>query len=57
VRDSVIREVIEAGVFDVDDIGAICGAGSKCGGCRSTLENLVQAASAGQPVLIGALTA
>jgi bacterioferritin-associated ferredoxin len=54
VRDSVIREVIEAGVLDVDDIIAACGAGSRCGGCRETLEELVREACAGTPVLIGA---
>jgi bacterioferritin-associated ferredoxin len=45
VRDSVIREVIDAGIVEVDEIAAVCGAGSQCGGCRDVLEELVEVAT------------
>jgi bacterioferritin-associated ferredoxin len=53
VRDSVVRRVIDTGVLEVDAIAAACGAGSKCGGCRETLEELVREACAGRQVSIG----
>lgn len=45
VNDERIRSVLAAGATDIDDlvadIGARCGAGSRCGGCLDTIRSLV----------------
>jgi bacterioferritin-associated ferredoxin len=41
VRANEIREVIGAGIVELDQIAAVCGAGSKCGGCREAVAELV----------------
>jgi bacterioferritin-associated ferredoxin len=57
VRDSVIREVIDAGIVEVAEIAAACGAGTRCGGCRETLADLVNKATGGSGDRILARTA
>jgi bacterioferritin-associated ferredoxin len=43
VTDAAVRQVIEDGATSVDEIGARCGAGTDCGGCRGSLADLVAA--------------
>ena len=41
VNDREIRAQILAGALDVEDLGARCTAGTRCGGCRPVLEALI----------------
>ena len=41
VNDKAIVAEILSGALDVDDVAARCGAGSRCGGCRPTVEALL----------------
>jgi bacterioferritin-associated ferredoxin len=41
VNDATIRSEIERGALTADDVADRCGAGSKCGGCRVTIDELV----------------
>jgi nitrite reductase (NADH) large subunit len=41
VRDTTIVEAITAGACSVDDVRAVCGAATSCGGCVSAVETLV----------------
>lgn len=45
VSDREIRHLAMEGVADVDQVGAYCGAGTRCGGCRPEVERLVGEAS------------
>jgi bacterioferritin-associated ferredoxin len=39
----MIREAARAGAQSCDDVGAACGAGTGCGGCRPAIEGLLKA--------------
>lgn len=41
VNDTRIRAEIERGAEDADDLAERCGVGSRCGGCRSVVEELL----------------
>jgi bacterioferritin-associated ferredoxin len=41
LNDRAIVEEILAGAVDADTVGARCGAGTRCGGCRPMVEALV----------------
>lgn len=41
VNDAAIRELIAASALTADDVAARCGAGTDCGGCRDTIEDLL----------------
>jgi bacterioferritin-associated ferredoxin len=41
VSDRVVREAVQAGAADVDDVGDVCGAGTDCGGCLNRLAMVV----------------
>lgn len=41
VSDRIIRQTVERGAADVEEIATRCGAGSDCGGCRPTIEMLL----------------
>jgi bacterioferritin-associated ferredoxin len=41
VNDVAIRTEIAAGAMDADDLAARCGAGARCGGCRTVVERLL----------------
>lgn len=41
VNDRTIRAVARAGARSCDDVGAACGAGTGCGGCRPAIEGLI----------------
>jgi bacterioferritin-associated ferredoxin len=43
VGDRTLRKCIRDGARTVAEIGAACGAGTSCGGCRPVLEELVSA--------------
>jgi bacterioferritin-associated ferredoxin len=45
VSDHSIRTAISAGARDVDDVVALCGAGSNCAGCHPTIEELLAEAA------------
>ena len=42
VRSDVVEATIAAGAGTVDDVALRCGAGSRCGGCRPTVEALLE---------------
>ena len=44
VNDLLISELARCHPVTVDDIVARCGAGSECGGCRNTIEWLLEEA-------------
>lgn len=50
VNDKAIREVAESGAQSVEDVGAACGAGTGCGGCRPAIEGLITSARAAEGV-------
>lgn len=53
VSDSGIRDVIESGSVDVDEVIVACGAGGRCTGCRETIEMIVgQYAAPEAPVAV-----
>jgi bacterioferritin-associated ferredoxin len=41
VTDRTIRRAVRHGAATVDEVGAQCGAGTGCGGCREALEELI----------------
>jgi bacterioferritin-associated ferredoxin len=45
--DSEIRNAIDRGASTVDEIGERCGAGTGCGGCRSQIHEMLEAAGRG----------
>ena len=50
VSERRIRDAILCGAAAVDDVGNRCGAGTRCGGCRPTIEALLVAVAAREPV-------
>ena len=42
LNDAAISEVVDSGLVDVDAVVEACGAGSKCGGCRPLIEEVLQ---------------
>jgi bacterioferritin-associated ferredoxin len=52
VPESRIQEVIEAGARSVVDVGRACGAGTDCGTCAGSIEELITE----QRLLNGALS-
>ena len=43
VGDKTVRKCIREGARTVAEVGAACGAGTGCGGCRPTIRELVSA--------------
>lgn len=43
VGDKTVRKCIREGARTVAEVGAACGAGTGCGGCRPTIDALVSA--------------
>jgi bacterioferritin-associated ferredoxin len=43
VSDRVITGEVARGASSIEELAAACGAGSKCGGCWSALEELLNA--------------
>jgi bacterioferritin-associated ferredoxin len=41
VTDGEIREAIQAGACDLDEVGRSCGAGITCGGCCPLIQELL----------------
>jgi len=41
VNDRTIAEIATGAVRSVDDVTALCGAGSRCGGCHESIERLL----------------
>jgi bacterioferritin-associated ferredoxin len=48
VSDQSVRRAIDSGAATLDEITDRCGAGGVCGGCRPTLERLLEAAGLGE---------
>ena len=46
VTDGAIRACIQGGACSVKELGERCGAGTRCGGCVSTLAQLLAEAEA-----------
>jgi bacterioferritin-associated ferredoxin len=43
ICDRTIRESIREGARSIDEVGASCGAGTGCGGCRPAIAGLLAA--------------
>ena len=43
VNDRTIRKLIRDPEMTIDDVIAGCGAGGRCGGCRDSIEQLLEA--------------
>jgi bacterioferritin-associated ferredoxin len=41
VNDRVIRAAVQAGARSREDVGAACGAGTGCGGCRPAIDRVL----------------
>jgi bacterioferritin-associated ferredoxin len=41
VREQTVRVAVAAGARSVAEIGDMCGAGTKCGGCHELLEEIL----------------
>ena len=41
VTDRTVRACVIAGASTVDEVAGRCGAGSRCGGCRPVVEDLL----------------
>jgi bacterioferritin-associated ferredoxin len=55
VSDRKVRKVINRGAATVDEVGAACGAGTGCGGCRPEIQALLcQPAGGREPATFGA---
>jgi bacterioferritin-associated ferredoxin len=50
VNEQTARVCIAAGARTVESIGARCGAGTQCGGCRPLLDELIAEAAAVEAV-------
>lgn len=48
VRCSEVKRVIREGAETIDEVGAACGAGTDCGACRSTVEEMIDEAREAQ---------
>lgn len=47
VCDKSIRECVRSGAArTVDDVSELCGAGTQCGGCRDSIEEIVECEAA-----------
>jgi bacterioferritin-associated ferredoxin len=56
VSDRTIDATIKSGACSIDDLGALCGAGSNCGGCHGALQALLDTVLSG-PSLISSSAA
>jgi bacterioferritin-associated ferredoxin len=50
VSDRHIRDAVACGASTVDEIGDRCAAGTRCGSCRPTIDTLLVAVAAREPV-------
>jgi bacterioferritin-associated ferredoxin len=48
VSDRVIRAEVDRGALTADEIGDLCGAGTRCGSCRPTIGALLAALCAAE---------
>ena len=55
VNDRTIRKLLRDAEVTIDDVIARCGAGGRCGGCRDSIERMLDATSSN--VRIAASTA
>ncbi len=44
INDAAIRDLIANTTLTADDVAASCGAGTDCGACRNTIEDLLETA-------------
>jgi bacterioferritin-associated ferredoxin len=49
VNDRAISATVEAGARSVGDVAAGCGAGSRCGGCWPSIQELLAKLTDGHP--------
>ena len=45
VSDHEVRAQVLAGAMDADGLAAVCGAGTRCGGCKGAIAALLQETS------------
>jgi bacterioferritin-associated ferredoxin len=50
VSDRRIRREVQSGACDADEVGARCGAGTRCGSCRPSIGALLAALLAAEQV-------
>jgi bacterioferritin-associated ferredoxin len=44
INDAAIRDLIARAGTTADDVAELCGAGTDCGACRPTIEDLLESA-------------
>lgn len=49
VNDTTVRAAVRAGAETTDEVGAVCGAGTGCGGCKTHIEEIIESECAGCP--------
>jgi bacterioferritin-associated ferredoxin len=42
VSDRIVRLAVASGATTVDGVGARCGAGTDCGGCRHAIQDMIE---------------
>lgn len=42
VSDHEVRAQVLAGAMDAEGLAAVCGAGTRCGGCKDAIDALLQ---------------
>ena len=47
VSDRRVRRCVDGGAETVDEVGAACGAGTTCGGCHDTIDDIIEVRRAG----------
>ena len=56
VRDRTITKAVQRGATTLDDVQALCEAGTQCGGCHAAVADLIESntrsAHAGKPRLV-----
>ena len=49
VSDRRVRRSVDAGAETVGDVGVACGAGTTCGGCHDTIDEIIEVRRATRP--------
>ncbi len=49
VSDRRVRRCVDAGADTVEQVGDACGAGTTCGGCHDTIDDIIEVRRAARP--------
>jgi bacterioferritin-associated ferredoxin len=54
VTDRTVEAAVASGADSIDEVGARCGAGIRCGGCHPYIEGLLEVRSAAPEAMVAA---